>query len=102
MAQDVAGYPLGIIAEADYQQTEVSLHPGDVVAVFTDGVTDARNQREELYHSRNNRRLLNKPAKTPGGPQVVGRAILQDIREFSAGHLQADDVTLICFGPLLP
>ena len=99
---DVAGFPLGIIAEADYQQTEVSLHPGDVVAVFSDGVTDARNQCEELYHSRNNRRLINKLARTQGGPQAVGRAIIQDIREFSARHFQADDVTLICFGPLVP
>jgi phosphoserine phosphatase RsbU/P len=99
---EVAGYPLGIIAEADYQQTEVSLHPGDVVAVFTDGVTDARNEQEELYHSRNNQRMFNKLATTPGGPQAVGRAIVQDIREFSAGHPQADDVTLICFGPVLP
>jgi phosphoserine phosphatase RsbU/P len=30
----------------------------------------------------------------------MGRAILQDIREFSAGHVQVDDITLICFGPL--
>jgi serine phosphatase RsbU (regulator of sigma subunit) len=30
---------------------------------------------------------------------AVGRAILQDIREFSAGRAQADDITLICFGP---
>ena len=28
----------------------------------------------------------------------MGRALLQDIREFSAGHNQVDDITLICFG----
>jgi serine phosphatase RsbU (regulator of sigma subunit) len=102
VGEEVAGFPLGIIPEADYQETEVSLHPGDVVAVFSDGVTDARNQHEELYDSRENRRLLNKLAKTPGGPLAVGQAILQDIREFSSRRAQADDVTLICFGPLAP
>ncbi len=60
VGEDIAGFPLGIIPEADYQQTEVKLHPGDVVAVFSDGVTDARNLREELYDSRDNRRLLRK------------------------------------------
>jgi serine phosphatase RsbU (regulator of sigma subunit) len=88
--------------EAEYQQTEVKLNPGDVVVVYSDGVTDARNIREELYDSRERRRLLRKLADTTGSPELVGRAILQDIREFSAGHAQADDITLICFGPLAP
>ena len=39
-------------------------------------------------------------AETSGGPEAVGRAILQDIREYSAGHVQVDDITLICFGPV--
>ena len=64
-------------------------------------MTDARNLREELYDSREQpppapKRL----AESPGGPEAVGRSILQDIREFSAGHTQVDDITLICFGPL--
>jgi phosphoserine phosphatase RsbU/P len=39
-------------------------------------------------------------AETPGGPEAVGRAILQEIREYSTGHVQVDDITLICFGPV--
>jgi phosphoserine phosphatase RsbU/P len=100
IGEEVAGFPLGIIPDADYKQVEVKLYPGDVVAVFSDGVTDARNVREELYDSREKRRLLRKLAESGGGPEAVGRAILQDIREFSAGHTQVDDITLICFGPV--
>jgi serine phosphatase RsbU (regulator of sigma subunit) len=100
VGEEIAGFPLGIIPESDYKQTSVALNPGDVVAVFSDGVTDARNLREELYDSRDKRRLLRKLAETSGGPEAVGRAILQDIREFSSGHVQVDDITLICFGPI--
>jgi phosphoserine phosphatase RsbU/P len=100
VGEEIAGFPLGIVPEGDYRQTEVSLYPGDVVAVFSDGVTDARNLREEIYESRDKRRLLRKFADTTGGPETIGRAILQDIREFSAGHTQVDDITLICFGPV--
>jgi serine phosphatase RsbU (regulator of sigma subunit)/pSer/pThr/pTyr-binding forkhead associated (FHA) protein len=100
VGEEIAGFPLGIIPESDYRQTDVKLFPGDVVAVFSDGVTDARNLREELYDSRDKRRLMRKLSDTSGGPEAVGRAILQDIREFSAGHVQVDDITLICFGPL--
>ena len=100
IGEDIAGFPLGIIPDGDYKQTEVSLNAGDVVAIFSDGVTDARNLREELYDSRDKRRVIKKLAETTGGPEAVGRALLQDIREYSAGHNQVDDITLICFGPL--
>ena len=60
---------------------------------------DGRNLREELYDSRDQRRLLKRLAESPGKPEAVGRSILQDIREFSTGHSQTDDITLICFGP---
>jgi serine phosphatase RsbU (regulator of sigma subunit) len=100
IGEEIAGFPLGIVPEGEYKQTQVVLQPGDVVAVFSDGVTDARNLREELYDSRDKRRLLRKLADTSGGPETIGRALLQDIREFSAGHNQVDDITLICFGPV--
>jgi sigma-B regulation protein RsbU (phosphoserine phosphatase) len=100
VGEEIAGFPLGIVPDGDYRETQVKLNPGDVVAVFSDGMTDARNMREELYESRDMRRLLRKLGDTSGGPETVGRALLQDVREFSAGHTQVDDITLICFGPL--
>jgi serine phosphatase RsbU (regulator of sigma subunit) len=83
-----------------YEQTDVQLNPGDVVVIYSDGVTDARSPGEELYDSKSNHRLLKRVAQSPGGPADVGRAILQEIREFSAGHSQADDITLVCLGPM--
>jgi serine phosphatase RsbU (regulator of sigma subunit)/pSer/pThr/pTyr-binding forkhead associated (FHA) protein len=100
IGEEIAGFPLGIVPNADYKEIEAKINPGDVVAVFSDGVTDARNLREELYDSRVKRRLIKKLAETVGGPEAVGRALIQDIREFSSGHTQVDDITLICFGPL--
>lgn len=96
---DIAGFPLGIMADSAYQQVQVTLEPGDVVVVYSDGVTDARSPAEELYDHKENHRLIRRVAESMGGADAVGRAILQDIREFSSGHAQADDITLICFGP---
>jgi serine phosphatase RsbU (regulator of sigma subunit)/pSer/pThr/pTyr-binding forkhead associated (FHA) protein len=100
LGDDVAGLPLGIMPETEYAQAETTLNPGDVVVVYSDGVTDPRNTREEIYDTRENRRLLKRLAESPGRPEAVGRSILQDIREFSIGHTQVDDITLICFGPV--
>ena len=101
VGKEVSGIPLGIMDDQDYEQTELHLNPGDVVVIYSDGVTDARSPADELYDSPTNPRLLKRVAESSGGPEAVGRAILQDIREFSAGHSQADDITLVCFGPLI-
>jgi phosphoserine phosphatase RsbU/P len=99
VGQEVSGVPLGIMEDSVYQEAEVQLNLGDVVVIYSDGVTDARSPSDELYDSQSNHRLLKRVAQLSGGPVAVGRAILQDIREFSAGHSQADDITLVCLGP---
>jgi phosphoserine phosphatase RsbU/P len=100
IGEEITGFPLGILPDSSYRQLEVTLQPGDIAMMYSDGVTDPRNIREELYDSKENRRLLKRLAESPGGPEAVGRSILQDIREFSTGHFQTDDITLVCFGPV--
>jgi serine phosphatase RsbU (regulator of sigma subunit)/pSer/pThr/pTyr-binding forkhead associated (FHA) protein len=100
VGQEVSGLPLGVMEDSVYQQVDVQLNQGDVVVIYSDGVTDARSLGEELYDSQSNHRLLKRVAQSSGGPVDVGRAILQDIREFSAERSQADDITLVCLGPM--
>jgi serine phosphatase RsbU (regulator of sigma subunit) len=100
LGEDIGGFPLGIAPGSEYGQLETILQTGDVAVVYSDGVTDARDLKENLYHTREHPRLNRRVAETAGGPETVGRAILQDIREYSAGHVQVDDITLICFGPV--
>jgi phosphoserine phosphatase RsbU/P len=97
---DFAGFPLGIMPDWEYKQLEVDMRPGDVMVIYSDGVTDARNPAEELYDSREHRRLIRRVMESHGGAEAVGKSILQEIREFSLGHKQVDDITLVCFGPV--
>lgn len=98
--QDISGFPLGILPDSTYNETSITLNPGDVALIYSDGVTDGRNSRDEIYDTRENPRLKRKLASALGGPDAVGRAIIQDVREFSEGQQQADDITLVAFGPL--
>jgi sigma-B regulation protein RsbU (phosphoserine phosphatase) len=100
LGEDISGFPLGVLPNVEYQQLEVTLAPGDVVVIYSDGVTDSRSPAEELYDTKETRRLFKRVKESPGGPEAVGKAILQEIREFSRGHAQADDITLVCFGPV--
>ena len=95
---DITGFPIGVMPDFDYQQCDVMLQPGDVVVIYSDGITDARSPADELYHTGETPRLNRRLAELSGTPEAIGKAILQEIREFSIGQAQADDMTIICFG----
>lgn len=97
---EIRGFPLGIMADQCYEQLSSPLKPGDVVVLYSDGVTDAQNAAGEAYDTDKNPRLRRRVAVSSGSPEAVGRSIIQDIREFSAGIAQFDDMTLVCFGPV--
>src|ERR1700680_5320372 len=46
---DVGGLPIGIQPEAKYESASVSLAPGDWLIIFTDGLVEAENARQEEY-----------------------------------------------------
>ena len=106
LGDDFRGIPLGMTPNFEYAQETIELAPGDVVIIYSDGVSDAQRKaatrapEDEFYDTRKNRRLLTRVVSSEGNPSSVGRDILSDIREFTAGHPQFDDTTLICFGRL--
>src|ERR1700683_4737919 len=46
---DVGGLPIGIQPEAKYESASVALAPGDWLIIFTDGLVEAENTRQEAY-----------------------------------------------------
>ena len=46
---DVGGLPFGILPDAKYESATVTLAPGDWLVIFTDGVVEAENFRQEEY-----------------------------------------------------
>ena len=65
-------------------------------------VTDAQSGRGERYDSTENPRLRDRLSRAGDGPKAIGQSIIRDLEDFSAGHAQFDDITLICFGPVAP
>jgi phosphoserine phosphatase RsbU/P len=80
----------------------LELEPGDVVLIYSDGVTDALNACGERYDSTRNPRLRDRLSLAGDSPRAIGHEIVRDLQDFSAGHAQFDDITLICFGPVFP
>ena len=81
--------PLAVIDGAKYVIDTLSLHPGDTLLLYTDGVTEAIDVNHGFYGEK---RL--EAAVAAAGREVVS-AIRADVAAFSAGAEQADDITLL-------
>jgi sigma-B regulation protein RsbU (phosphoserine phosphatase) len=95
MALDGAGSgaALGIIEGMTYPEAKLRLAPGDLLLVFTDGVTEAINDRNELY---SDARLEASFAAIAGRPAArIVETIVEGVNAFAGGQPQEDDITVL-------
>jgi sigma-B regulation protein RsbU (phosphoserine phosphatase) len=87
------GTILGCLDEFSYQSKKVVLAPGDLLFLYTDGVTEAFNSKEELYEEARLEAYLANHA-THSIEEVVTESF-RELAEFSAGVAQSDDITVL-------
>ncbi len=87
------GFVLGFIPDAEYDVAEEQLAPGDVLCLYTDGVTEARNPGDEEFELGNVIRIVTEHRNESA--EEIGQALLKAVRDFSQLEIQADDVTLV-------
>jgi len=87
------GILLGLSEGTRYGEQEVQMSPGDVVVLYTDGITEAMNPSGELYGLE---RLKEVVAAHGGGvPEELIQAIYRDVKEFQEGNPPEDDRTVL-------
>lgn len=89
----IGGAPLGIFASTTYRQDTVRLAPGDLIVIFTDGITEAPNAAEEEYGEERLERLVRENADRPTSD--LCQRILQAVDRFPDGEPQQDDMTIV-------
>jgi len=87
--------PLGILPTLSFTRQLASLEPGDTVVLYTDGIIEAMNARDELYGYERFEALI---AVSPADPEAMKAAIVEDVNRFTGLSPQHDDMTLVCFG----
>lgn len=104
ISNDQTGLPLGVMPEFEYEAVTLELQPGDLVTIFTDGVTDAMNPGGALFGAVGVDKHM-----TPGEdvtalltPKGVGEKIVAAVKKHANGRPQNDDIALMCFGRLPP
>jgi serine phosphatase RsbU (regulator of sigma subunit) len=93
--EESVGLPLGVAEGVSFDVITRKIEPGETVVIYTDGVSEAMNPKNDLYSVDRLREFIirNKPV-----PSDLGKAILADVKKHAAGRSQSDDITLMCFG----
>ncbi len=90
---DVGGLPYGIMPEAQYQSASVTLAPGDWLIIFTDGLVEAENARQEEYGEA--RLLAAIEAGKSAEPDEMLKRLMAELDLFVGQTPQHDDVTCL-------
>jgi phosphoserine phosphatase RsbU/P len=88
-----SGRPAALSPSNPVERETLSLTPGDTFVLFSDGVSEAMNPEEDFYGEE---RLLAVLAASSGATaaETVTR-VLADVRAFTAGAKQSDDITVL-------
>jgi serine phosphatase RsbU (regulator of sigma subunit) len=87
------GLPLGVLDSVVIEEHEMQLESGDVVVFYTDGVTEAYNDADEMYG--NDRLRYTVAGGQNLGAQQVLDSIMQSVQAFSGRREQMDDLTMV-------
>ena len=87
--------PAAMFREATYNVRTAQLHDGDMIFVYTDGVTEAVNADDERFGESRITQTLNSLGSA--GTRAVIDGLFAEICSFSAGAEQYDDIGMICF-----
>jgi len=87
------GPVLGILPAAPYAEERVHLDRGDMLVLYSDGVTEANNAAYDEYGEGRFIDVLKRYREAPA--TAIVEAVACDLSDFAAGAPQADDITLV-------
>jgi len=87
------GIAMGALADADYTQVKVTMPPGDVLVLYTDGITEAENARLEMFGVGRLEKVILASHGLPS--KDLSQEILAAVRSFTGEYPQSDDITLM-------
>ena len=73
----------------------MAIGPGDIVCAFSDGITEAMDEKGEQFGYK---QLCRTVSESAGSPVEVVKSIQEALRKHTGSAPQSDDLTLVCFG----
>jgi serine phosphatase RsbU (regulator of sigma subunit) len=95
--QSCVNFPVGVVSDTEFEPESVQIEPGDIVCLYSDGVTEAMNAQEQSY---GHGRLKSVAAAPAASAAQLMENILKDVHSFVGSARPSDDLTLVCFGAM--
>lgn len=92
---DAEGLILGVNRNVVFEEKTVTLEAGDLVLLYTDGLTETENARGEFFGLERVSDILIKNAHRP--PQAIIDALMEQLKQFCRCKSFEDDITLMIF-----
>lgn len=92
---DVGGVPVGVTDSAVYEQGTAALQAGDVVVLYTDGITEATGPSGEQFGPGRLKETVAAAADSRD-PRAVVQAVRDSVRRFTVDAPPEDDTTIVC------
>ena len=86
-------FVLGMFDSATYEPCPLRLCAGDILVVYSDGLTDAENSQQDMFGEERLLSIIREEA--PSGSPALEQKLLKAIEDFTQGTPQTDDITFV-------
>lgn len=87
------GCPIGMFSDWTYEENSVSIAPDDLIVIYTDGITEAKNRKDEEFGETRLKEVIADHQTL--SCDAIQECILTAVRDFSRGVEQFDDQTVV-------
>jgi sigma-B regulation protein RsbU (phosphoserine phosphatase) len=91
--EQTGGMALGILEGVTYRAKQVMLRPGEGLFLYTDGVTEAMDSAGDLFSDHRLQEFLQRAPEL--SPTELVRSVVGEVKRFSCGAEQSDDITAL-------
>jgi serine phosphatase RsbU (regulator of sigma subunit) len=95
LGQAESGMPLGIATDQQFQEIEYPLRENDTLLLYTDGVTEAMNEKMQIF---GRQRLMDFLRTAPTNAQNIVSSLVEEVESYCGSSTQRDDLCVVVFG----
>lgn len=89
-----SNFVVGVFDDIEFESNTLTFGIGDTLLLYTDGVTEAFNDKQEQFSESNLQDILASMHESSSAKEVV-TSVLQSVKTFSGDYPQSDDITLL-------
>lgn len=89
-----SNFMVGVFDDIEFESNTLTFGIGDTLLLYTDGVTEAFNDKREQFSESNLQDILASMHESSSAKEVV-TSVLQSVKTFSGDYPQSDDITLL-------